>query len=116
MYAMYDTIEKKYATVLNFPHFGRGLDWVDTIGPTVAGERSARIHRTKSTMKGQLTQLLWRLHMNVEMLKSGTWQKELDRGFCVDHNTHMLNWSIECKRRLDAGYGGFGMEIVEIKA
>ncbi len=107
MFAMYDTIEKKYATVLNFPYFGRSLDWVDSIsGPPVVGKRHARVHKTKATMKGQLTQLMWRLNMNVEMLAEGAW----------DDRPDMLTWSIECKRRLDAGYTDFGMEVVEIKS
>lgn len=115
MFALYDEVEKKYATCLSDPIFGRSSDWVDEIGPKVVGVPAARLHKTKSTMKAQLTMLLWRLNMNVEMLDNGSWQKELDdKGdTTAGHFTKMLGWSVECKRRQDAGYTAFGLTIVE---
>lgn len=101
MFALYDTVEKQFATCLEDPIFGESFGWSKEVF-------EARMHKTLPTMKAARTKLIARLELNVTMLVAGEWEGN------DSHFRDMKKWSIECEKRKGAGHVDFGMIIVQI--
>lgn len=102
MFALYDTVTRKYATCLEYPYFCRAKDWS-------VNAFEARKHVGRSSMKGAATRLQRRLELNVTMLKAGDW----DGG--GRHHDEMKAWGVECERRQADKLANFGIAIVELE-
>lgn len=100
-YALYDTVTKRFATCLEYPHFDRKYDWTDSVF-------DARLHDTVRTMRTQLKKLMRRLELNVKKFMAGDW----DSG--SQHDDGMKRWGVECEKRQASGLVNFGMIVVEV--
>lgn len=102
MFAIYDGIDKKFATCMVYPMFGIAKHWSDDV-------MKARLHEKVTITRPYFNSLIKQILETVPQVHKGVFNRDLE------WDKWMRAWAEEADRRTDAGFMNFGLQIVEVE-
>lgn len=102
MFAIYDSVNRKFATRMEYPIFGIAEHWSDDV-------MKARLHEKVTTTRRYFNSLLIQMSEIIPQVHKGIFNRDLE------WDKWMRAWTEEADRRTNDGLMNFGLLLVEVE-